>query len=657
MIGTLLSGRYEILELVGTGGMANVYKARCTYLNRYVAIKVLKDEFKNDEEFLKRFNIESQAAAGLSHSNVVSVYDIGNENDIHYIVMEYVEGVTLKEYLMQYGALPCEKVVEFSIQIASALQHAHRKGIVHRDIKPQNIIVTKDEILKVTDFGIARAVSTYTMKIEDGAMGTVHYCSPEQARGGYTDEKSDIYSLGVVMYEMLTGKLPFESDNSVSVALKHMQEEAVSPSELVQGVWVGVEEIIKRAMKKNQNDRFQTAGELIVELKIVQMDSENTIVRTEEEFKTKKIDTVAIENELKKHKELEVKEKKVDVKKSKTNTKNNDEDKIAVFAGIAASVVVVAIFAFFAIFLLFPNTVTINKGDRGEIEVPELIGVDLSIAKESYKDIKIKNNDEEYSSEYDEGVIIRQDPDAGTMIKSPYVVNVTVSKGPQVVRMPDVENMDYREAEIKLDEAKILYSIEFKNHDTIPENTVIQTEPASGTKVKVGIDRVIIVVSAGAETTHPTVPSVVGMEQGDAERRLASVNMIANVEYEKSDHASMGKVIKQSVEPGSQAAEKSAITITVGAGPNGELSPDAQEPTTEGDKPSSSGQKTKEVTVILPSDEEKMTVKVTANGNTVYEGTHSGSEGAISVPVSGSGDVVDISYINGRKIAEKTVKF
>ena len=271
MIGTLLSGRYEILELIGTGGMANVYKARCTYLNRYVAIKVLKDEFKNDEDFLKRFNIESQAAAGLSHTNIVSVYDIGNENDMHFIVMEYVEGKTLKEYLAQNGALPWDKAVDFAIQIASALQHAHRKGIVHRDIKPQNIIVTKDETLKVTDFGIARAVSTFTMKVEDGAMGTVHYCSPEQARGGYTDEKSDVYSLGIVMYEMLTGKLPFESDNSVSVALKHMQEEAVAPSEIVPEIPTGVEEIVIKAMAKNQNDRFQTAGEMLIELNWVKI--------------------------------------------------------------------------------------------------------------------------------------------------------------------------------------------------------------------------------------------------------------------------------------------------------------------------------------------------------------------------------------------------
>lgn len=657
MIGTLLSGRYEILELIGTGGMANVYKAKCTYLNRYVAIKVLKDEFKNDEEFLKRFNIESQAAAGLSHSNVVSVYDIGNEGDLHYIVMEYVEGVTLKEYLSEHGALTCDKVIEFSIQIASALQHAHRKGIVHRDIKPQNIIVTKDEILKVTDFGIARAVSTYTMKIEDGAMGTVHYCSPEQARGGYTDEKSDIYSLGVVMYEMLTGKLPFESENSVSVALKHMQEEAVSPSELVQGVPAGLEEIIKKSMMKNQNDRFQTAGEMLIELKIIQMDSENTIVRAEDEFQTKKIDTNAIENEIKKNKVNDSKENKKMAKKPKLTAQQKKEDKIAVIAGIGASILVVAIFAFLAVALLFPEALSFNKGERGELEAPKLIGVDLALAKDNYKDIKIKDSEEEYSSEYEEGVIIKQSPEAGTVIKSPYVINVTVSKGPQIVRMPDVENMDYREAEIKLAEENIIYSIEFENDDSIPENTVIKTDPAPSKKIKVGIDKVVIVVSAGTETSHPMVPYVVGMAQEDAERRLSGANLITKVELEKSNVESKGKVLKQSIDHGTLVAEKSTITITVGAGPEGDITEDTKEPSVDNKKPTTNSTITKEVTVMLPSDKDRMTVRVTANGSVAYEGVHSGTEGAISVPVTGSGDVVVVAYIDDKKIIEKTVSF
>jgi len=651
MIGTLLSGRYEILELIGTGGMANVYKARCTYLNRYVAIKVLKDEFKNDEDFLKRFNIESQAAAGLSHTNIVSVYDIGNENDMHFIVMEYVEGKTLKEYLAQNGALPWDKAVDFAIQIASALQHAHRKGIVHRDIKPQNIIVTKDETLKVTDFGIARAVSTFTMKVEDGAMGTVHYCSPEQARGGYTDEKSDVYSLGIVMYEMLTGKLPFESDNSVSVALKHMQEEAVAPSEIVPEIPTGVEEIVIKAMAKNQNDRFQTAGEMLIELNWVkQLEGEKAEKNAQEDiFKTKKIDVEAVEKGMKKSQRTKSAKK---VKSPKT-AQQQKEDKVAVIAGIGASVLVVAILAFLVIAIMFPGAMPWAGNSNGEFEVPDLIGVDFEKAKETYDNIKFKEDDAEYSADYDEGVIISQDPEEGTIIESPYTITVVVSKGAKTVKMPDVVNLDYRVAQDKLDNEDILYSVEYKTDDTIPENTVIETDPEAGTKIKAGVDIVNLIVSSGEEEALPVVPSLIGQDEDTAKRKLSEVKLNSKVVYEQSKASEKGQVIRQSIASGTQVTEKTTVTITVGTGD--ENSSGSGNNAGNG---SQSGQTvTKEVTVMLPSNKDQVVVKVTANGKTVYEGTHNTSEGAISVPVSGSGNVVVVAYIDGAKVTEKTIKF
>ena len=302
MIGTLLGNRYEILELVGTGGMANVYKAKCSLLNRFVAIKVLKEEFSDDQEFLKRFDIESQASAGLSHSNIVSVHDVGVQDNIHYIVMEYVDGITLKEYLAENGPLSVNEALDFSIQLVSALHHAHRKGIVHRDIKPQNIIVTKDNVLKVTDFGIARAASTATMKVDESGFGSAHYCSPEQASGRYTDAKSDIYSLGVVMYEMLTGKLPFESDNSVSVAIKHIQEEPVPPREINPEIPETVEEVILKAMAKDQTERFQTAGEMLIELNYannsLKIKSENKKIYEKLEKKIEKLKIVLADTKI-----------------------------------------------------------------------------------------------------------------------------------------------------------------------------------------------------------------------------------------------------------------------------------------------------------------------------------------------------------------------
>ncbi|MBQ2897567.1 MAG: Stk1 family PASTA domain-containing Ser/Thr kinase [Clostridia bacterium] len=649
MMGTLLSGRYEILEIIGTGGMANVYKARCTYLNRYVAIKVLKDEFKNDEDFLKRFNIESQAAAGLSHTNIVSVYDIGSENDIHYIVMEYVEGITLKEYLAENGALSWEKAVDFATQIASALQHAHRKGIVHRDIKPQNILVTKDNVLKVTDFGIARAVSTFTMKVEDSAMCTVHYCSPEQARGGYTDEKSDIYSLGIVMYEMLTGKLPFESDNSVSVALKHMQEEAIAPSEIVADIPSGVEEIVKKAMEKNQNDRFQSAGEMLIELNWVkQMEGDKAEKREHEEmFKTKKIDVGAVEEGMKKT----AKTNKIAKKTNKT-AQQQKEDKVAVLAGIGASVLVVAILAFIVIAIMFPGAMPWSGGAKGEIEVPDLVGVDFEKAKSTYENFNFKEDDSEYSADYDEGLIISQDPEEGTMIKSPYTITVVVSKGAKTVKMPDVINMDYRQAQIKLDEQDILYSVEYKTDSTIPENIVIETDPGKGAKIKAGVDIVNLVVSSGEEEPLPVVPALIGKSEDEAKRELSSVNLNSKSVYEKSKMSEKGQVIRQSIASGTQVTEKTTVTITIGTGDE-----DTTGSGNTGEGQTGGNTVTKEVTVMLPADKEQVTVKVTANGKTVYQGMHKTSEGAISVPVSGSGNVVVVAYIDDQKVTEKTIKF
>ena len=266
MIGQILGNRYELIEKVGGGGMALVYKARCKLLNRFVAVKILRPDFTNDEEFIKRFKIEAQAAASLSHPNIVSIYDVGNEEDIHYIVMEYIDGATLKEYIEEKGALDWKEAVNISIQICLAIKHAHENNIVHRDIKPHNILFTKEGMIKVTDFGIARAVTSSTITMVGGTIGSVHYFSPEQARGGFTDEKSDIYSLGIVLYELLTGTLPFNGDTPVSVAIKHIQEEPEEPINMNSQIPIGVNDIVKKAIQKDQNSRYQKASDLLDDL-------------------------------------------------------------------------------------------------------------------------------------------------------------------------------------------------------------------------------------------------------------------------------------------------------------------------------------------------------------------------------------------------------
>ncbi|MBR3942726.1 MAG: Stk1 family PASTA domain-containing Ser/Thr kinase, partial [Clostridia bacterium] len=388
MVGTLLGQRYELLELIGKGGMADVYKAKCTLLNRNVAIKILREEYNEDEDFLKRFNAESQAAAGLSHNNIVSVYDVGVQGGLHYIVMEYVEGITLKEYLMKHGALSWEKAVHFACQIASGLQHAHRKGIVHRDIKPQNILVTKDETLKVTDFGIARAVSSVTMKVDDDSFGTVHYCSPEQARGGYTDAKSDIYSLGVVLYEMVTGKLPFEGDSTVSVALKHLQEEALSPKTYAPDIPDALENIIAQAMKKEQAERFPSVSEMYIELSMLKQGKNYSVPPVAvDNSVTDETRIFSQEEMMKVTEELEKVEKKKTATKKKG--KKTKQDKIASWAGIGA--------AFLVVVILFGVLYSHFLGEKQSEEnvAPDLVGMKFEDAKEKYPTLNIIKDGED----------------------------------------------------------------------------------------------------------------------------------------------------------------------------------------------------------------------------------------------------------------------
>lgn len=565
MIGALLDNRYELIERVGTGGMADVYKAKCTLLNRNVAIKILKDEFKNDEEFLKRFSVESQAAAGLSHNNIVSIYDVGTKGEIHYIVMEYVEGITLKNYLKENGPLPWEKAVDFAMQIANALQHAHRKGIIHRDIKPQNILVTKDETLKVTDFGIARAVSSVTMKVDDNSMGTAHYCSPEQARGGYTDAKSDIYSLGVVMYEMVTGKLPFEGDSSVAVALKHIQEEAVPPSEIVSDLPASIEEIILRAMKKEQAERFSSASDLLIELSLASKDKDYIPSRPRDNAsETRVIPSDRLKKVIEEQPSGDVTDyrKKNAGKKAKTE-KEKKEDKVAVIAALCASFVFVGVISILVVSMMFPSILPWNRA-KVEMETPYLVGYVLEKAAEDYPDFNIKKDGEEFSPDHPEGVILSQSPDASTKLKAPYTIKVVVSKGSQTVQVPPVVNLEYRQAIIDLEEQKILYTIEYQASTEIPENVVMEVIPAAGTVVHTNKDVVTLRVSTGATQSY-IVPSVLGKNVDEAKAEITNQGFNVSV-IEKDSEKGKGTVIGQSISGGSQLAEKTTITITVSTG-------------------------------------------------------------------------------------------
>ena len=294
MEGRLLGNRYQLIERIGGGGMAIVYKAKCLLLNRYVAIKILRSEFTDDEEFVKRFRVEAQAAASLNHPNIVSIYDVGKQDDSQYIVMEFIDGITLKEYITQKGILPWREAIDIAVQICSALEQAHKNHIVHRDIKPHNIMITNEGIAKVTDFGIARAVTSATITMVGSTIGSVHYFSPEQARGSFTDEKSDLYSLGVTIYEMVTGRVPFDGESPVAVALKHIQEKAERPIDVNPSLPKGINDLILKAMKKDQNLRYQTASDMLNDLKRT-LNNPNTKIagsNAAEDLPTRKIQAV-----------------------------------------------------------------------------------------------------------------------------------------------------------------------------------------------------------------------------------------------------------------------------------------------------------------------------------------------------------------------------
>lgn len=568
MLGELLGNRYEIIEKIGEGGMALVYKAKDRLLNRYVAIKVLKNEFVNDEEFIKKFRRESQSAASLSHPNIVSIYDVGMEkigdNDIYYIVMEYIRGKTLKEVIREKGKLMVDETLNYSIQIAEALQHAHKNHIVHRDIKPHNIMITEEGIVKVTDFGIARAASSSTVTNTSSIVGSVHYFSPEQARGGYTDEKSDIYSLGIVMYEMITGKVPFEGDSPISVALKHIQENVVPPKEIDSSIPTGLQNIILKCIKKNQSERYTSAGELLNDLKMLRYSKDNIILK----------DVDSVDEPTRIIPKIEDRDEKVMKTKKKRKKDNKDGGLKVVFLAILLAFIVVSSLAlgFFKVKDYFISE---------EITVPNLEGVNKDKAKEELERLGLGFEivKEVYSDEYDKDVIVSQRTDAGTKVKKGYTIGVIVSKGGKLVEVPNLINRDITEIDSILREAGLEEGVvEYKSSDTVPANKIISQDPDPFSEVKSGT-KVNVVVSEGPEVKLVSVPKIIGLTEKEAKNALIAhelvpgeIKRVPNNEYEE------GRVFWQEIEAGNQIETNTSIDFYVSAGPEKETKEPADEP-------------------------------------------------------------------------------
>ena len=546
--GRLLGNRYEIIEKIGNGGMATVYKATDKVLKRYVAVKILRDEFTTDEEFIKRFEVEAQSAARLTHPNIVSIYDVGVEENLYYIVMELIQGKTLKEIIVEErGPLPWKWSVNVAIQIASALEMAHRNNIVHRDIKPHNIIITEDGIAKVTDFGIAKAVSNSTITAFGTTIGSVHYFSPEHARGGYTDAKSDIYSLGVVMYEMVTGKVPFDADTPVSVALKHMQEEPEEPIEVNPNIPVAVNKIIMKALQKDSTLRYQTATDMLRDLRTALKNPEGDFVEEleyDETAKTQKINTS-------------------DYSKKENRKKENKfiawikaHKKLSIFIGL------ILLFAI----SLGGTMLVLGITNPPEVEMPNVVGMSREEAQKEIEATKLKFEveKEEYDAEVPEGFVISQDPkymERFNKVKEGSTVKVVISKGQEKTKVPKVVGMTKEEAIQAIEDANLKAEVIEETSKKVEEGYVISQDTEADTEIAAG-ETIKIHVSTGTGIKQVTVVSVIGQDEATAKKTLEDLGLKVTITYTDSTKDN-GKVATQSIADGKVVDEGTAITLTV----------------------------------------------------------------------------------------------
>ena len=613
--GMFVGDRYEIVNKIGTGGMSDVYKAKDHTLGRFVAIKVLKPEFSEDVNFVTKFRTEAQSAAGVEQPNIVNIYDVGSENGMHYIVMEYVEGITLKTYIEKKGQLTFKEAVSIAIQVGRGIEAAHNKGIIHRDIKPQNIIISTEGKVKVTDFGIARAATSNT--ISSDVMGSVHYASPEQARNGFVDGKSDIYSLGIVMYEMVTGRVPFDGDTTVAVAIQHLQEEIVPPSTYAPNLPISMEKIILKCTQKNPDRRYESMTALLADLRkalispnedfvvIAPVSQEKTRVIGEEEINKIKQETSNIylsDEDVVSHNQnhrdkFEKRDRFEEDDEDDEEAYDDDEleemnpkmDKAITIMGIAAGVIIVALIIFILVSFFGnfkfggssnkANTETSETQADG-IEVPDLKGLTFDDAKEQLnaKGLGIKNAGTVASDQYDEGQIVSQTPDALTKAEANTTVEVTLSSGKGEVSVPPVTGMDETTAYNTLTNSGFTPVKDYAYSADVAQGNVIEQSPNAGSLAKAG-DNVKIVISRGkeqAEATSVAVPGVTGLTEDAARSAIQNVGLaVGNVSSAYSDSVASGQIISQSpvVDTAVDAGTAVDFVVSMGAEPAQEVTP------------------------------------------------------------------------------------
>lgn len=643
MIGKILGGRYELLEEVGKGGMAVVYKAKCLLLNRIVAVKVLRTELGENQEFLNRFNVEAQAAASLSNPNIVSVYDVGEENGIHYIVMEYVEGVPLKEYIKRMGRLSWQETVKIAIEICKGLAAAHAKNIIHRDIKPQNIIVTNTGAIKVADFGIARAATTSTMTAENDVLGSVYYFSPEQARGGFVDTRTDIYSLGVVMYEMLTGHVPYDGDSPVAIAMKHIENTPASITAADPSVPASVESIVFKAMQKDTSRRYQTITEMERDLVRVISDPRTSIYHETPDNDIEKTRKMAPVN---------IPESRVE------EIEKNDEksNKKTIILAIVTSLIFVSILSAIAISFL-----KLGGSGKDKILVPLFVGMTIeeAEAKADSEGFVLEIAGYKDSNE-DEDVVLEQKPRENQVVtEKGSVVKITLSrKADEKFELDDFKNKDANTVKSQLEKMGIKVKIETQKNDNIDEGKIIKQSPQAGKKVSKG-DTVTLYVSGNDEDEKQVpVPRLVGKTKAQAEKLLKEAGLVlGEVSHSESD-LEKDTVISQGLTGFVNEGTKINIVLSSGKEEKNDHTSPSTPGTTTPSTPSTPTQKSKTLSVDLSQYSSPVKIDIVSNGKTVHSSTHDPSQSPMfSATLTGSGTTSFDIYINGQKVGTRAINF
>ena len=643
---TILGSRYELLERVGMGGMAVVYKAKDKMLNRYVAVKILREEFKENEDFIRRFKVESQAAACLSHQNIVQVYDVGEENGLHYIVMEFLEGYTLKQYINSKGGkLSRREATNFSMQICRALEHAHFKHVVHRDIKPQNIVITESGKLKVTDFGIARAAnnSTTVNSGSGSAVGSAHYLSPEQGRGGYTDHRSDIYSLGVVMYEMFTGRLPFDAEESVSVVMQHLHEEPLPPCEVNPELPTGIEAIIMKAMRKEQRLRYNSASEILEDLVMVYQNPSIDVSRLNAYSSDDDVPTGGRGSQ----------ERTSKIRHTSRKKKNGSKK------GLVA-VLLLLVTAIFCMTGLLSYIFFAGTGD--DVEIPTLLGMtyeeaSLEAENASSGDVtfKVLIKRRDYSQEAKD-TIIHQTPEGGSKVKKSRDIEVIISLGPVVLEMDNYIGKPYEKVKDELEEKGLKVILEEADSDTYEEGTVFRQVPSEGTQMAEG-DEVTLYVSKGTENTY--VPDVIGDSLEDAIVAIERNNLkIGETISQPSDKYAKGEVCRLSKKANEIVPVNTVIDIYIS---NGEKENSHGASVVDPSKPDSSDKNPKKTVNLtlsnLPKDKDKVKIRLVLDGKTFHEAEYSTTTGTATISIETEKTLSLDVYYDGIYRTTKEVKY